>query len=116
MLRQKAELESPLCAKAVVREGTALIVLEERTLPDGTRRALVAHQGQHRSAGWVSWTMNDGSPGLVSRATAFKQRMSTTAEDTAAAAERRAAQRLKQRRSIRTGSNGQPAASAVTAC
>lgn len=74
-VRREARLESRLAHSRNIPAGTTLIVLKSEKLRDGTRRALVSRQGQHEPCGWVSWVAADGTHCLVSRATAFRDRL-----------------------------------------
>ena len=78
-LREEADLESPMCRRNVLRPGSTVCVLEELELSCGTQRAKVVRQGRHEAAGWVSKVTKDGTPGLVGRAEAFKERLAKAA-------------------------------------
>ena len=105
-LRTMPNLDAPLGKPPVLKEGTAVLVLEEQTLEDGTQRALISRQGQHEALGWVTRVMTDGTVGLVSRATAFKERLARSQKGEGsegdrlrdAAEKRRAARRIPAQR------------------
>ena len=65
-MRAAAEMESKVIAELLA--GTVMTVLEQRTLPNGTKRARVALKsdiGQVRR-GWVSLIGKDGAETLLS--------------------------------------------------
>lgn len=66
VVRDGWELDSAMCTERISPD-TTLIVLQTKDLPDGTRRARVALEGELVPQGWVSWVTANGSIGLVPR-------------------------------------------------
>ena len=83
--RSGRERASSAGSQSVVRAGTVVHVLQTQTLGDGTLRTLVSRQGGQAPLGWVSGGRADGSgsPSLVPRAAAFRQRAMERSRQTA---------------------------------
>ena len=68
-LRQGAELTYELAGDGTIRGGARVVVLESRTLLDGTERKRLAYEGHEEPCGWVSALLN-GMPNLLTEAEA----------------------------------------------